>query len=117
MVDYFQGIFSLQLFFSFSGLKFLIIIPCVAVTFWQCVVLIQNYSSKETLRKISKIDLEETLTTMIVVCRDPPLDDSEQDIISQYFGHNWSTEKFSIIRMKTLFKVHLLILPIMKDLR
>ena len=86
-------------------------ISCIVVTLWQCIQLLQNYTLKDTLQKTSDTTLGKTMTPMIIVCKDPPDNDTEKSIITQYNYDEdlsesyWDAGNFSLVKMLTIFKV------------
>ena len=98
----------LNVFYKFLlGLKLSIGISCIVVTLWQCIQLIHNYTAKDTIRKISDKNLGYIITPMIIACRDPPNNDTEKDVISQFFSDDifYDVGNFTMTKMNTMFKV------------
>ena len=83
--------------------KILIGISCLSVTLWQCLQLIDNFNSKETLRKTSDKFLDDDIMTpVIIICSDPPQQDFDQNMINWMDGVR---PMLSILKIKTMFKV------------
>ena len=110
MVNYLIFTFKCT-FLIILGLKILIGISCIVVTLWQCIQLLQNYTLKDTLQKTSDTTLGKTMTPMIIVCKDPPDNDTEKSIITKYDYDEdlseayWDAGNFSLVKMLTIFKV------------
>ena len=87
-------------------LKVVIGITCFSITVWQCIQLVDNFSTRETLRKRNdKFVDEDTITPTVIICSDPPQEDNDNDIKTQsdnwyIYGKDWQPQK-----MKTMFKV------------
>ena len=73
------------------------------IALYQCVELVNNYKSKQTIRKKSHLFIEEDISTPeIIVCSDPPHLDTKNNLISIAQGRN----KLPSIRiLKTSYKV------------
>ena len=76
-------------------------IACISVTILQCCQLFDNFTKRETLRKVSEKFLDgDIVTPMIIICGDPPQGETDEDMIM--IPQN---KTFPIKRIKTMFKV------------
>ena len=68
---------------NFLGLKILTSLLCFGAAFYQGFVLVDNFKSKDTLRKNTEVTYPNNYTTpMIIVCSDPGNTESEDPLIA-----------------------------------
>ena len=99
---------DVQFVFYFAGLKLFIGVTCVACALFQCVLLIDNFNAKDTLRKNQEVAVRGPMATpLVVVCSDPPLRHAHTDIVTtcQDSARQDLDTAFTVRRINTLFKV------------
>ena len=104
----------------FAGLKLFIGVTCVACALFQCVLLIDNFNAKDTLRKNQEVLVRGPMATpLVVVCSDPPLRHAHTDIVTtcQDSARQDLDTAFTVTRINTLFKVQTQILSNYEDVK
>ena len=99
-------------------MKLFIGVTCVACALFQCVLLIDNFNAKDTLRKNQEVLVRGPMATpLVVVCSDPPLRHAHTDIVTtcQDSARQDLDTAFTVTRINTLFKVQNQILSNYED--
>ena len=89
-------------------MRILIGISCFGATIYQGLTLLNNFQSKETLRKNTEVYYPGNFTTpMIIVCSDPPNRDPSLDLFFMDAQINISGLLPNVKTYKTIFKVNI----------